>query len=228
MRFSRTILLVGVCWTALTPLASSQAPSPVPILLDADLGSDIDDAFALSLAIASPELRLEGVTTVSGHTMDRAWIACRFLSHTGHESIEVAAGGDPQPAQEFQGYQFQYRYHPAVIFNRTSKPVAEPAHKFLFRKLKSQKAGYYTIVALGPLTNIARHFQDHPESKAMVKRIILTCPQFWGGSICEGTGAVECSAEMLTVSPTVPVLTNRLWIGGRNGAARLRGHAAWP
>ena len=51
----------------------------VPLLLDTDIGTDIDDTFALGLALASPEIDLRGVTTVSGDTLTRARICCRML-----------------------------------------------------------------------------------------------------------------------------------------------------
>ena len=51
----------------------------LPILLDTDVGSDVDDALALGLALASPELRLVAVTTVARHPERRARIAARLL-----------------------------------------------------------------------------------------------------------------------------------------------------
>jgi inosine-uridine nucleoside N-ribohydrolase len=146
-------------------------PQKVPVLLDTDLGSDVDEAFALALILGSPELELRGVTTVSGDTNVRALMACRFLTMTGRRHTPVAAGAAPQPAREIRG-QYQYYYHPDVIFNRTIRPVKEPAVEFLHARLKGQP-GQITLLATGPLTNIARLIREHPESKTGIKRIIL-------------------------------------------------------
>ncbi len=151
--------------------ASGCAADKVPILLDTDIGSDVDDAFALGLALASDEVDLVGVTTVGASAEDRAWMVCRFLTAVGRRQVPVAWGRDPQPASAIEG-QIQYRRHPAVIFNRTAKPVKESAVEFLYAKLKAQP-GQLTIVAIGPLTNVARLLKEHPDCKPWIKRIVL-------------------------------------------------------
>src|SRR2546430_117347 len=89
----------------------------VPILLDTDIGDDIDDAFALALAVNHPRFELCGVTTVAGpldlsavmepSTRDslkkqkrgdayaRALVACRFLQAVGRANVPVASGEPP-------------------------------------------------------------------------------------------------------------------------------------
>ena len=62
------------------------------ILIDTDIGDDIDDALALSLALCSPEIALLGVTTVFGDTQKRAHLATHILEVFRHEDIPVAAG----------------------------------------------------------------------------------------------------------------------------------------
>ena len=89
---------------------TAPAADRIPVLIDTDIGADIDDAFALALALASPELDVVGVTTVGGgNPFDpyvgqrkdrddhRAWLVCRFLTQAGAKPIPVAAGADPQP-----------------------------------------------------------------------------------------------------------------------------------
>jgi inosine-uridine nucleoside N-ribohydrolase len=167
---------------ALLPAVSrgdDPAPQKVPILLDTDIGGDVDDAFALALALASPELDLVGVTTVGEGAEDRAWMVCRFLTAVGKREVPVAWGRDKQPASRIEG-QMQYRRHPAVIFNRTAKPVKESAVDLLYAKLKD-RPGKLTLVAIGPLTNVARLFADHPDCKPWVKRVVLM-----GGSVRVG------------------------------------------
>jgi inosine-uridine nucleoside N-ribohydrolase len=151
----------------------------VPILLDTDIGGDVDDAFALALALASPELDLLGVTTVGEGAEDRAWMVCRFLTAVGKREVPVAWGRDRQPDSRIEG-QMQYRRHPAVIFNRTARPVKESAVDLMYATLKD-RPGKVTLVAIGPLTNVARLFADHPDCKPWVKRVVVM-----GGSVRVG------------------------------------------
>jgi inosine-uridine nucleoside N-ribohydrolase len=166
-------LLSALVWLGIAlGMAPAEPPAEkIPILLDTDLGSDIDDAFALALALASPEVDLQGVTTVCEGAEDRAWMVCRLLTAVGRREVPVAWGRAPQPASPIEG-QMQYRRHPAVIFDRTSRPVKESAVEFLYARLKAQP-GKLTLVALGPLTNLARLLTEHPDCKPWVKRIVL-------------------------------------------------------
>jgi inosine-uridine nucleoside N-ribohydrolase len=172
---SMRFLLACTCLLGLldaSPLDKTKRPaSRVPILLDTDIGSDIDDVFALALAVASPEIDLQAVTTVGGQAEDRAWMVCRFLTAIGRRDIPVGWGRGKQPDSAIDG-QIQYRRHPAVIFNRTSRPVKEPAVELLYSRLKAQP-GKLTLVALGPLTNIAALLEEHPDCKPWIKRIVL-------------------------------------------------------
>src|SRR5262245_27597938 len=116
---------------------TAQPATPLPVIIDIDIGSYIDDAYALALALASPELDIKAITTVGGQAEDRAWIVCRFLSHGGFKPIPVAFGREPQPKTEID-WQIQYRRHPAVIFNRTQKPEKMSAVELMYQKLKEQ------------------------------------------------------------------------------------------
>ena len=62
------------------------------VLIDTDIGDDIDDALALALALRSPEIELRGVTTVFGDTLKRAHLASHLLHVFGREDIPIAAG----------------------------------------------------------------------------------------------------------------------------------------
>jgi inosine-uridine nucleoside N-ribohydrolase len=170
----RFLLVISLVFPA--PLALGAEPEKIPLLLDTDIGSALDDAFALALAVASPELDLRGVTTVGSDPRTRALLVCRFLTAVGRRDIPVAAGAPPQPTEAIGG-QSQYPNHPAVIFNRTSQPVKEPAQEFLYQQLKA-RPGKLTVLALGPLTNIARLLADHPDCKPWIRRLVIM-----GGSL---------------------------------------------
>src|SRR5216684_1261044 len=72
--------------------ASAGAAGKAKILLDTDIGDDVDDAFALGLALQSPEVEIVGVTTAWGDTSLRARMARRMLLENGRGEIPVAEG----------------------------------------------------------------------------------------------------------------------------------------
>ena len=68
--------------------------------------------------------------------------------------------------------QYPYYYHPDVLFDRTRKPEKDSAVDFLFGRLKEQPTKV-TILATGPLTNVARLLTDKPESNRLIRRIFF-------------------------------------------------------
>ncbi len=160
---------------ALLLVVPAGAQRKVPIILDTDIGTDIDDAFALALALSSPEIDLRAVTTVSADAYGRALIACRFLEAVGRGDIPVAAGRPQRPAPEKTG---QYAYGLDASFRK--RPVSELASEYIYQRLKAEP-GVITLVTAGDLTNAARVITDHPEAKPWFKRIVLM-----GGAVRSG------------------------------------------
>jgi pyrimidine-specific ribonucleoside hydrolase len=151
--------------------------TPVPIVLDCDPGHD--DAIALLLALASPEVELHGVTTVAGNqTVGKTTAnALRVLELAGRDDVEVAAGADRPLVRE--------PFVAAYVHGETGldgsdlppargEPVAQHAVDFL-----AERVGGITLVATGPLTNVALLLARHPEVRP--ERIVLM-----GGAIAEG------------------------------------------
>jgi inosine-uridine nucleoside N-ribohydrolase len=154
------------------------------ILLDCDPGHD--DAIALLLALASPELELLGVTTVAGNqTLEKTTAnAIRVLDFVGRDDIPVAAGADRPLVRD--------PFVAAYVHGETGldgpelpppqrEPLAQHAVDFLAEHVTGA-----TLVAVGPLTNVALLLARHPEARP--DRIVLM-----GGSI--GLGNVTPAAE---------------------------------
>jgi inosine-uridine nucleoside N-ribohydrolase len=156
------------------PQARLEAAGPprIPILLDTDVGDDIDDALALALVLSSPELELRGLTTVFGDAHTRALLLCRLLHAIGRDNIPVASG---QPSRDPPHYRGQLQYGLRPCFRK--RPVKENAVEFLYAKLKAEP-GKLTLVAIGPLTNIADLLSRHSDCKPWIKRLVLM-----GGSV---------------------------------------------
>jgi inosine-uridine nucleoside N-ribohydrolase len=152
-----------------------------PILLDCDPGHD--DAIALLLALASPEVELLGVTTVAGNqTLEKTTAnAIRVLEFAGRTDVPVAAGADRPLVRE--------QFVAAYVHGETgldgpdlpppqSTPVNRHAVDFLADKIR-EVGGAVTLVPVGPLTNIALMLALHPDARP--ERIVLM-----GGAIAEG------------------------------------------
>jgi inosine-uridine nucleoside N-ribohydrolase len=154
-----------------------------PILLDCDPGHD--DAMALLLALASPEVEIVGVTTVAGNqTLEKTTAnALRVLELAGRGDIPVAAGADrpllraPVVAASVHG---ETGLDGPDLPPAVGTPVAEHAVDFLAERLRTSDQPI-TLVPTGPLTNIALLLAQHPGVAARIERIVLM-----GGAIAEG------------------------------------------
>jgi inosine-uridine nucleoside N-ribohydrolase len=145
----------------------AETPPTIPVLLDTDIGTALDDAFALALVLASPELDLKGVTTVHGDAHTRALVVCRMLESVGRGEIPVASGCPPRDQADTRD---QLAYGLKGSFRK--RPLRQTAVDFLYGELKA-RPGELTLLALGPLTNIARLLRSHPECKPWINRIVL-------------------------------------------------------
>jgi purine nucleosidase len=141
------------------------------ILIDTDIGDDIDDALALALALRSPEIELLGVTTVFGATLRRAQLAAHLLGIVGREDVPVAPG-IAQP--------LQLHHRPsgvpqaAVLDERAVFPAISQlaAPDFIIQTAQAH-FGRVTLVCIGPLTNVAVALTKEPGLFMALQRIIL-------------------------------------------------------
>jgi purine nucleosidase len=128
--------------------------SPRPILLDTDIGSDVDDALALGFALAEPEaLPIVAVTTVSGDARRRARMAARILGLAGRSDLEVAAGEDRALLRD-RAFAEVRLAEDTLPEGPDARVVEEPAPERIARA--AAEVPGLEIVAIGPLTNVAR------------------------------------------------------------------------
>ena len=149
------------------------ASKPQLVLLDTDIGDDIDDAFALSLLLNSPEVKLLGITTAYGDTELRARLLDRFLSAVGRTDIPVAVGVPNTAANVFTQ---------AVYARRQPGRKYDDGITFLLSQIK-QHPGEITLIAIGPLTNIHAAVEKDPATFRKLKRVVIM-----GGSVRRGYG----------------------------------------
>ena len=150
----------------------------IPVLIDCDPGHD--DAIALLLALASPEVEVLGITTVAGNqTLDKTTKnALKLLEFTGRTEIPVAAGA-PRPLvreQYIAGYVHgESGMDGPELPEPQIRAIDEHAVDFLAELIRPD----VVLIPTGPLTNIAMLLQRYPEVRPA--RIVLM-----GGAIAEG------------------------------------------
>jgi inosine-uridine nucleoside N-ribohydrolase len=184
-RFAVALVLLAAFASSRLPEATAQVtapPSSAPekIVIDTDIGIDIDDAFAIGLALSSPEVQVLGFTTVSGDAGVRARLVDRMLHETGMSAIPVAAGPNvPGPFDEAgKPIAFtQARWAGASPWPARDWPAAEP----FLRELIERYPGQITLVCLGPLSNVAALAERDPATFHRLKRIVMM-----GGAIDVG------------------------------------------
>jgi inosine-uridine nucleoside N-ribohydrolase len=155
--------------------------SRTPIILDCDPGHD--DAIAIMLALASPELELLGVTTVSGNqTLPKTTAnALRVLELIGRADVPVHAGAD-RPLLREQHVAADVHGESGLdgpaLPPPTTRPQPQHAVDYLAEQIRARD-GRLTLVPSGPLTNVALLLARYPDARP--ERVVLM-----GGSIGEG------------------------------------------
>jgi inosine-uridine nucleoside N-ribohydrolase len=182
MKVSRKFIAAG-CGIALVascgaPTLSAQTVAPdaarptqatVRIVIDTDIGDDLDDAFAIALALQSPEVQIDGITTAWGDTALRARLVHRLLLEAGRTDIPIAEGIRTQGKGPFT----QARWAEA------GPPLQQHLQgvDFLLKEIAAHP-GEITLVAIGPLTNIGAAIERDAATFRKLKRVVLM-----GGSI---------------------------------------------
>lgn len=156
------------------------------VILDTDIGDDIDDAYALALLLAMPNARVLGITTAWGQTRERLELTTKLLRVMGHADIPVFAGrrGTAKIRE-----QYRWAHHDALATARAVTDAAEAqaaaaeredAVAFLKRQF-DDAPGEITLIAIGPLVNVGDLLTRYPDIKSKIKRIVIM-----GGAVHTG------------------------------------------
>jgi len=165
-----TIILAAMTISALGGNAISQpavgsTPSRQKVIIDTDIGDDIDDAFAVALALNSPELEIIGITSAWGDTHLRARMLDRLLREAGRSDIPVAVGIERYKEKEA-------RFSQAPWAEREPDKPHEDAVEFLLGQIKKYP-GEITLIGVAPETDLGAAVTRDPETFKKLKRIVL-------------------------------------------------------
>ena len=169
---------ISKCWKALLAawlLAAGclSAFAQQKVIIDTDIGDDIDDAYAVGLALSSPELKILGITSAWGDTELRSRMLDRMLCEKGRSDIPVLTGVKTQTKTVFS----QEVWAKAGAVHEHGDAVG-----FLLDEIR-KNPGEITLIALAPLTNIGAAIDRDPATFKKLKRVVMM-----GGAIRHGYG----------------------------------------
>ena len=175
------------------------------ILLDTDIGSDIDDAICLAYLLAQPQCDLLGITTVSGEPEQRAMLASAQCKIAGKPVPIYPGAADPLLVAQKQPKAPQ-----AAALSRWEHDTKFPrgeAVEFLRQTIRTHP-GEVTLLTIGPLTNIALLFRTDPEIPLLLKGLVMMAGVFTehrSGATCEWNALLDPHATAIVYQATPPV-----------------------
>lgn len=174
------------------------------IILDTDIGSDIDDAVCLAYLLSQPECELLGITTVTGEAGRRAEIASAMCKVAGRD-IPIFPGAEKpllvpqrQPAAQ-QAAALNKWAHSAF-----PKPSAFEAIDFLRSTIRAYP-GEVHLLTIGPLTNAGLLFAIDPEIAGLLKSLTLMAGRFLPPLGCEWNAIVDPHATAIVYGAPTPI-----------------------
>lgn len=156
---------------------------PQKVILDTDIGDDIDDALALALILASPELELVGVTTVFGNTPARTRQALTELVIAGRPDVPVASGCGATMASRkhdhHNGHLENVPNQDGTCLPAAQLPKPDPRHgvDFLIETIMAG-AGDIIPITIGGLTNMAMALVKEPRLVKKIPKIVAMAAEF--------------------------------------------------
>lgn len=149
------------------------------LILDTDIGTDVDDAWALSLCLGAPGIDLVGVTLVHADLETRAKIALKLLHLAGRLDVPVFKGLS-NPITEGAGTYWGGHEGTETDFSDVaSLSACDGAVDFILDTVRSSP-GEVVICSVGPMTNIGEAIRRDAETMRKVKRIVVMGSTFLG------------------------------------------------
>lgn len=170
------------------------------LILDTDIGTDVDDALALAVLLGSRDVDLLGITTVYGDTSLRAQIAMHICDLVNRKIKTYAGNSHPISGREVwvsgsegKNYQNLERFKSEEI----------PAVKYLIETINSNPQEI-EIIAIGPLTNIATAIQESSDFIANVKRVWIMGGDFTQSRV-EHNFKCDIEAARIVMESRIPI-----------------------
>lgn len=160
----------------------------VKLILDTDIGTDVDDAWALALCLASPEIDVLGITLVYADLETRAKVALKMLKLAGRTDVPVYKGISDPMTEGLTQYWPGHEGTDTDFSDIESLSAKDGAVDFILDTVKKYP-GEVVIAPIGALTNVATAIKRDPETMRKVKRFAIM------GSIYQGEGRENAGVE---------------------------------
>lgn len=144
----------------------------VKLILDTDIGTDVDDAWALALCLGSPEIDLLGVTLVYADLETRAKVALKMLRLAGRSGVPVYKGISEPLTDALTQYWPGHEGTDTDFSDIAGMSAKDGAVDFILETVKKHP-GEVVVAPIGPLTNIAAAIKRDPETMRKVKRLAI-------------------------------------------------------
>ncbi len=148
-----------------------------PVILDTDIGTDVDDILALVLLARAPEMQLIGVTTVYGDTALRARMVHRVLDRMGLSRVPIGIGAN----ETLTGRSVWWAGHEGDGIEGLDQIAVDPSHTAadMLGRAAREHRGEWDLFAIGPLTNVALAIQADPEFASSLHHLYIMGGAFW-------------------------------------------------
>lgn len=193
------------------------------VLFDTDIGSDIDDAVALAWLLANPECELVGITTVSGQPEVRARLASAMCRVAGKDVPIIPGAARPMQVETRQPIAQQAPSLERWPHDETF--ISEDAIDFM-ADLIDRNPGEITLLAVGPLTNVASLFEHSPEVPKQLKQVALMCGRFGPEQIGRGPSEWNVYLDPHAADIVLNTETNRMRAHGLDVTTQVQMEAS--
>jgi inosine-uridine nucleoside N-ribohydrolase len=177
----------------------------IPVILDTDIGDDIDDSWALALLLRSPEFDLKLLVTEYGKPLYRAKVAAKLLDAAGRGDIPIGLGPEVKGVNG-EGPQAEWVKEYALA-NRPGKVYPDGVQALIDLLLASEEP--VTLICIGPLTTVAAALEREPRIAGHARFIGMD------GSVRKGYGGKTTADAEWNIKAAIP-------------AAQQAFTAAWP
>jgi inosine-uridine nucleoside N-ribohydrolase len=176
------------------------------IIIDTDIGDDVDDALALAFACRSPEIELLAVTVVWHNIPDRVRLARKVMRAFGRPDVPIGAGlGHALAGSENKGHALNQ----SVVLTDEERAAdvsdAPDAQRLLVETIEKHP-GKITLVPIGPQSDVGRLLRESPGTARRLKRIVLMGGAYFSRDRAEYNIKSDPDAAQMVFESGIPVL----------------------
>jgi len=161
--------------------AQEKQNQPIKVIIDTDIGEDIDDILVLAFALNSPEFEVLAVTTVDGNVQARSRVARKVLALYGRPDIPVSTGyvrKMPLDDINYPGLSGGMHYGEVALEEEGLPPPSKLRADKLIAQLVNKHPNQLTLVTLGSMSNIGHFLVRYPDEAKKLKQIVTNGGEF--------------------------------------------------